>query len=136
MRINLAGLGSGPGVDIAPSSLPSSTPQCGSTPCSWIDDIYVRDACVEYMRCVAPNSNVAIDAAAKETADAMSVGDVAQGAGQVAGGITSEVANVVGRFLGGAAGGATSSMSLSGFLLLGAVALVAITVIPAVLQRR
>jgi hypothetical protein len=86
MRISgLGSLGS-----LWPSGTPE-VPECGPSPCTWYDNIWARDACVNYMVCAAPNdpSTIALTegmfaGAGAEAGEA--VGDIAGG---IFGGLTS-----------------------------------------------
>ncbi len=40
------------------STWPANTPEvaaCGPSPCTWWDNVYARDACLNYMQCAIPN---------------------------------------------------------------------------------
>lgn len=73
MRLSISGLG-----DAA---------ACGTSPCTWWDDIYVRDACVNYLACANPNDVRYIGAtqgagAAIGASFGQTVGGAVSGAGQ------------------------------------------------------
>lgn len=38
------------------------TVDCGVNPCTWVDDVYVRDACLAYLTCADPNNLLVIGA--------------------------------------------------------------------------
>jgi hypothetical protein len=56
--MRLLGVGDVRGLGGLGSTWPSSTPEvaaCGASPCTWWDNVYARDACVEYMKCAIPS---------------------------------------------------------------------------------
>jgi len=53
---------------------------CGENPCTWVDDIYVRDACLAYLDCADPNNLLAIGA--EQGAIAAGGAALGQGAGR------------------------------------------------------
>lgn len=45
------------------STWPANTPEvaaCGPSPCTWWDNVYTRDACLNYMQCSIPNDPTTI----------------------------------------------------------------------------
>jgi len=73
---------------------PSGTPEvadCGPSPCTWVDNIYARDACVAYMSCAAPSDPTTI---ALTQGTAAGVGaEVGQTVGDVTTGLFSGLTN-------------------------------------------
>lgn len=78
------------------SGIGDATPpaSCGDDPCTWVDDIWVRDACLSYLRCANPTSPLVVGmdkgflpgvATAVGQEGGAIVGAVGQGAGQVVG---------------------------------------------------
>lgn len=97
------------------STWPSNTPEvesCGPSPCSWWDNVWARDACVQYMQCAIPN-----DASTVALTDGVVTG-VATEVGDVAGGVVS-----------GAASGLAGNTSFSGAILLAAVAVAGVLIL-------
>jgi len=91
---------------------PSQTPEvaaCGPSPCTWLDNVYARDACVAYMQCAAPN-------------DPTTIG-FTQGA---AAGVGAEVGQGVGTAASSLGSSLTGSLNLPGVLLIAGVLVVGI----------
>lgn len=95
------------------STWPSQTPEvteCGPSPCTWWDNVYARDACLNYMACAIPNDPTTI---------ALSQGLPA--------GVGAETGEVVGGVVGSAASGLgtglTGGLNMPGAVLLGMIAL-------------
>ncbi len=102
--MRIAGLG---------SSLPSSfqnSDTCGANPCNWWDDVYARDACVNFLTCAYPN-------------DPTTIG-FNQGVGAGAGAAAGEMAGgVIGGIGTGLAGGSMGSLVIISVAVLGAILL-------------
>ena len=83
---------------------PANTPEvatCGPSPCTWLDNIYARDACVTYMQCAAPT-------------DPTTIG-FTQGA---AAGVGAEVGQGVGTAASSLGSSLTGSLNIPGVLLI------------------
>lgn len=86
---------------------PSNTPEvaaCGPSPCTWLDNVYARDACVTYMKCAAPN-------------DPTTIG-FTQGA---AAGVGAEVGQAVGSTVSNLGSSLTGNLNLPGVMLVAGV---------------
>ncbi len=92
------------------STWPSNTPTvvgCGdSNPCTWWDNVYARDACLNYMKCAIPDDPTTIY---------LDQG-VGAGVGAEAGGVASGVASGVGQ---GIASNLTPSGAFTGAAVIG-----------------
>lgn len=94
-----------PGLSGLGSTWPSQTPEvaaCGPSPCTWWDNVYSRDACLEYMKCAIPTDPTTIY--------------LDQGVGA---GVGAEVVDAGGGVLGGAAT-VVGGLPVSTLLLIGA----------------
>jgi hypothetical protein len=82
----------GLGQSSSPSSIVNAN--CGDNPCTWLDDVWVSDACLAFLECAQP-TNILVTSMTQGTGAA-----VGQAAGSVAastvGGVASGIANVAG----------------------------------------
>ena len=98
------------------SSLPSSfanSDTCGPNPCNWWDDVWARDACIQFLECAYPNDPTTIGfqqgaAAGAGAAAGQAVGGAVSAAGTglatgLTGGDSSGVGGVSWALIGGAA---------------------------------
>jgi hypothetical protein len=91
---------------------------CGDNPCTWLDDIYVRDACLAYLTCEDPSNLLVIGAD--------------QGAIAAAG---AAVGQTTGRFFSNAADQTLQNSSIPGTLVMIALAVGGFFVAEALLKK-
>jgi hypothetical protein len=72
---------------------------CGPNPCTWWDEVWVRDPCLAFLRCADPNNPLVIGMDKGFTAGA------AAEAGQITGSVLSSAGQALGEGIGGAAKG-------------------------------
>jgi hypothetical protein len=115
MRISgLGNLGS-----LGTSTTDLSVPSCGDNPCTWWDEVWVRDACLTFLRCADPSNPLVVSMDQGFTAG------VAAEAGQIAGSAVS-----------GAASGLKSSLGIPGWAILGGIAIGGLVLIQTLVPRR
>ncbi len=56
-----------PGGRMSLGSLPNTS--CGSDPCTWFDNIWVRDGCLSYLRCADPCNSLLVGYSAADAAN-------------------------------------------------------------------
>jgi len=88
------------------------TSGCGVNPCTWVDDIYVRDSCLAYLACADPTNPLYIGA----TQGALAAAGAAVGSG-ISGSVS------------GLASGFANSITSQGMILLGAAALILVVIL-------
>lgn len=91
---------------------------CGTDPCTWVDNVYVRDACLDYLRCADPNNVLVIG--------------VDQGFGAAVG---AGVGQEVGGFFGNVADQTVSTSGVGGTLIMIALAVGGFFVIEGSMKR-
>lgn len=112
-RISIAGLG--------------DAPDCGTDPCTWWDNVWVRDACLTYLGCANP-------------ADIRYIG-AKQGAGAAAGAAVGQefggaISGAAKGFASGVGGGAGGSTGLAGTMLIVGAAMVGALMLVFAFSRR
>jgi len=89
-----------------------NAPQCGDNPCTWFDNVWVSDACLNYLQCAQPG-NILVTA-------------MNQGTGAAAGQAVGQVATGV---VGGAATGIGNTVGTNGALIIAAAAMLALLIV-------
>lgn len=90
--MRISGLGSS-----WPTNMPDQ-PGCVTNPCTWVDNIYARQSCIDFLLCAAPNdpTTIGLTQGAAAGAGAAAGGMV----GDVVGGVSSGFGDSLGNQLG------------------------------------
>lgn len=82
------------------------SPECGPNPCTWWDEVWVRDGCLSFLRCADPSNPLVVG---------MDKGFVA--------GVTDLVGQEVAAGVSGAAEGIGKGFGIPGWAILGGIAI-------------